>query len=487
MPPVSSDALPSVAEVIEAALPRARWFAGKGRAAHVRALVPLPWLTDDELPAVRVEIAEVVDPVAPEWVEHYLVPLCYRSAADPLGPGLGVAAHAALGAVAVHDASADPYAHDVLLGFVARSRDVVEGTNRLQCRVLDTSRLRPGLPARRFGGEQSNTSVMYASIAMLKFFRRLEFGGENLDIEIHRELADGPARGRLAGLMSWLTAEWIDSDHQVRSADLGMLVDQVANAADGWDLAVASVVDGTDFTAYATELGHALREVHAGLAEAFGTTTLPGAEQSATMRRRLVDAIPEVDELTPLHGALDSRLAWLGDIDHTVQRIHGDFHLGQVLLARSGPNPGWRIIDFEGEPLKPLAERRAPDTVWRDVAGLLRSFDYAGAFATRQEGVQPESAAAWVAACREAFLLAYAGHPLTSEEHHILQAYQIDKAIYECRYEKRNRPEWLPIPLAALASVAAESLATPVAGSTEQLATPVAGEPNASEGENHGR
>ncbi|WP_432557874.1 maltokinase N-terminal cap-like domain-containing protein [Granulicoccus sp. GXG6511] len=476
-------ALPSVAEVVEAALPRARWFAGKGSAVRVRALVALPWLTGPDLPAVRLEIAEVVNADDPRRVEHYLVPLSYRSASDPIGPGLGVATHASLGPVSVHDATADPYAGDVLLQLVASPHEITGDDVRLVCSVLDTGRLRPGLPARRFGGEQSNTSIMFADVAMLKFFRRLEFGGENLDIEIHRELAGGPAAARVAGLMSWLTAEWTDFTGRERRADLGMLVEQVPGAADGWDLAVTSVSDKTDFSEQAAELGHALREVHAGLAEAFGTTVVSGTEQAAAMRQRLVAAIADVDEITPLHGALDSRLARLGDVQQTVQRIHGDFHLGQVLLARKGPRPGWRIIDFEGEPLKTLAERREPDTVWRDVAGLLRSFDYAGAFAVRSDGADPHMASAWVAACQESFLRAYAGRTLTPDEQHILQAYQIDKAAYECRYEKRNRPDWLSLPLAALATLAADSHTAQPRAATRPHGT----EPHAFEGDNHGR
>lgn len=449
--------IPSIAELIEAALPRARWFAGKGRTAHVRSLVALPWLErtetstgpEAELPAVRLEIAEVVYPDAPDRVEHYLVPLCYRVAADPAGPGLGVARHPTLGPVAVHDATTDAYAGDVFLRLISTPQELTDGTTRLQAHVLDTGRLRPGLPARRFGGEQSNTSIMYADVAMLKFFRRLEWGA-NLDIEIHRELAAGPARERLAALFGWLTAEWVDTTGQPRRADLGMLVEQVPGAADGWDRAVRSVVDGTGFTTAAADLGHGLREVHTGLATAFGTASTPGAEQAIVMRRRLVDALSDVDELTALHGALDSRLARLGDLDQPVQRIHGDFHLGQVLQASDG---GWRIIDFEGEPLKSLTERRAFDTVWRDVAGMLRSFDYAGAYAMRELGADPGRAKTWVAECRAEFLAAYAGRELTAAEARILQAYEIDKAVYECRYEKRNRPAWLPIPLGALATL----------------------------------
>jgi maltokinase len=128
-----------------------------------------------------------------------------------------------------------------------------------------------------------------------------------------------------------------------------------------------------------------------------------------------------------------------------VQRVHGDFHLGQTLHTPTG----WKIIDFEGEPAKTLAERAVPDSVWRDIAGMLRSFGYAAA------SVPGEGSAAWAQACREAFLTGYAGGPLAPDDADVLRAYEADKAVYEVVYEVRNRPEWVDIPLGALAALVA--------------------------------
>ena len=134
----------------------------------------------------------------------------------------------------------------------------------------------------------------------------------------------------------------------------------------------------------------------------------------------------------------------LGAADLDVQRVHGDFHLGQTLRTPGG----WKIIDFEGEPAKTLSERLAPDSVWRDIAGMLRSFDYAGA------SVPGPDAARWVADCRTAFLDAYAGGKLHRGDAAVLRAYEVDKAVYEVVYEVRNRPDWVDIPLGAVAALA---------------------------------
>ena len=134
--------------------------------------------------------------------------------------------------------------------------------------------------------------------------------------------------------------------------------------------------------------------------------------------------------------------------------MHGDLHLGQTLRTAKG----WKIVDFEGEPAKPLAERVRLDSPWRDVAGMLRSFDYAPrvtemtAATTGDNGTEQRAyrAAEWSHRNQASFLEAYAARDLTGDEQTLLAAYVADKAVYECVYEARNRPAWLPIPLAAL-------------------------------------
>lgn len=139
-----------------------------------------------------------------------------------------------------------------------------------------------------------------------------------------------------------------------------------------------------------------------------------------------------------------------------LQRIHGDYHLGQVLRAPSGT---WAVIDFEGEPLRPLSERVLPDLALRDVAGMLRSFDYAGGSA-RVAGADPEQVRVWVEEAQTAFLAGYADSPGRQEapatggeiglDDPLLRALLLDKALYEAVYEARNRPDWLSIPLSAI-------------------------------------
>jgi maltokinase len=140
--------------------------------------------------------------------------------------------------------------------------------------------------------------------------------------------------------------------------------------------------------------------------------------------------------------------------------VHGDLHLGQTLRTAKG----WKIVDFEGEPAKPLSERVLPDSPWRDVAGMLRSFDYAPRVAAKTAATADDTgteqrafrAAEWSARNQAAFLEAYAGRELTTGEQALLAAYVADKAVYECVYEARNRPTWLEIPLAALRQMPGE-------------------------------
>jgi maltokinase len=141
-----------------------------------------------------------------------------------------------------------------------------------------------------------------------------------------------------------------------------------------------------------------------------------------------------------------------------LQRIHGDLHLGQTLRT----SVGWKIVDFEGEPVKPLAERRLPDSPWRDVAGMLRSFDYAPHVVTRQVEEDPDGhtqrefrTEEWAHRNRNHFLVAYAGGELSAGEQALLDAYVADKAVYETVYETRNRPTWVSIPLEAIARIGA--------------------------------
>ncbi len=312
-------------------------------------------------------------------------------------------------------------------------------------------------------GEQSNTSLMYGDIAILKVFRRLQ-PGVNPDIEIGVALGEHGARHvpRLLG------AAHVERDGETYA--IAMLQEFMTTATDGWELAKASVRDlmaeadlhadeaGGDFAGEAHRLGVAVAEVHEDLADAFGVASpatcasaRPRCTRASTMRSTIVpDLAPMADGLRETYDAFADAAS-----EVSLQRIHGDLHLGQALRT----SHRWVVIDFEGEPMATLEERRLPDSPLRDVAGMLRSFEYAGHHRVVEAGYQPQlayRASEWTQRNREAFLTGYAegaGHDL--REHAVpLRAFEADKAVYEAVYEARNRPAWLAIPLASLARLA---------------------------------
>ena len=312
-------------------------------------------------------------------------------------------------------------------------------------------------------GEQSNTSLMYGDIAILKVFRRLQ-PGVNPDIEIGVALGEHGAR-HVPRLLGAANAHWDGETYAI-----AMLQEYMTTATDGWELAKASVRDlmaeadlhaseaGGDFAGEAHRLGVAVAEVHQDLADAFGITAPSDLDaRAAAMRARLDQAIDVVPELAPmaagLRRAYDEFAASASEV--SLQRIHGDLHLGQALRTAQR----WVLIDFEGEPMADLAERRRPDSPLRDLAGMLRSFEYAGHHRMVEAGYHAQlayRASEWTQRNREAFLTGYAeaaGHD--PREHLVpLRAFEADKAVYEAIYEARNRPAWLPIPLASLARLA---------------------------------
>ena len=168
--------------------------------------------------------------------------------------------------------------------------------------------------------------------------------------------------------------------------------------------------------------------------------------------------MPELAEHAPALRRLYAAVGSLDDLD--VQRIHGDLHLGQTLRTALG----WKVVDFEGEPAKPLPERSLPDSRWRDVAGMVRSLDYAPHAVERGHRDDVDAAPLlavraeeWAHRNQNHFLVAYSGGDLTEQQRTLLDAYVADKAVYECVYETRNRPAWVAIPLAAVATIGARA------------------------------
>lgn len=304
--------------------------------------------------------------------------------------------------------------------------------------------------SRVLGGEQSNTSIVFDEdgepTIILKLFRTLHHG-ENPDVTVQRVLsaAGSPYVPRFLGS---LEGEWPDVGREggVARGTLGFAQEFLRGVRDGWTIALEAAREGRDFTDAAHDLGVAVAGVHGALGGALESADVTRSDVSATAatwQRRLGIAAAEVPAVAERVPAIDAVYrAALARPWPRLQRIHGDLHLGQVLAV---PHGGWRIVDFEGEPLRPMHERAIPDLPPRDVAGMLRSFDYAGAV-----GGGPD-AVGWSAECRAAFTEAYdSTEGSVALDPVLLRALVLDKAVYESIYEARNRPDWLPVPLAGI-------------------------------------
>lgn len=311
------------------------------------------------------------------------------------------------------------------------------------------------LPGRFLPADQSNSSVVFGDQAILKIIRR-PHAGKHPDLEIPAALT---ARGSkiVPALLGW-----IEHTGDGEPTALATLSQYLPGATTGWDLATASVVAGqADFTGQARALGETSAVMHAQLAEAFGTEPFSigkRAELVAMMNADLDTAMISVPALREYEASLRSCYAELEGPDGALptQRIHGDYHLAQVLEASGS----WVVIDFEGEPSVPLARRRAFAPALRDVAGMLRSFDYAsrqpymdGSALQDPDELTRVRAHGWARDCQDVFCDGYSRASGTDlrETSHLLKAFLMQKAVYEVVYEARHRPGWINIPMSAIA------------------------------------
>ncbi|MBF4628775.1 hypothetical protein ITJ51_14625 [Curtobacterium flaccumfaciens] len=317
--------------------------------------------------------------------------------------------------------------------------------------------------ARVLTGEQSNTSVICDTESgdrvIIKVFRVLHHG-DNPDVTTQLALTAAGST-RVPRVYGALRADWPDVGRSDGTATghLAFAQEFLPGLDDAWRVALQEAQAGTPFGDRAEQLGTALADVHRTLAGALPTEPADAPRRDAavaTMHARLDTAAREAPAVADHVDAVRAVYARAADATWPdLQRIHGDLHLGQVLSA---PNPrGWVFLDFEGEPLRPLDERSLPDVTLRDVAGMLRSFDYvAGALA---HDAEPVDAASWAAEARARFLEGYrrgTGADLAAHSA-LLDAFELDKAVYEVVYETRNRPDWVGIPLAAVARLVGDS------------------------------
>ncbi|GAA4802327.1 hypothetical protein ACFQ0K_12940 [Nocardioides caeni] len=452
-------------------LAQSRWFGGKGRDFEVTRAeeigrVPGP-------PDVVVVLAEV-DYGSGE-TESYQLPLALYDEEQPHIDRALVGRWPAGDGRFAYDAVHDRVAMAAYLRAFGDAPSTGAAGNELTFVRLPGHELDLDAAASPFSGEQSNSSVFFGEDCVLKIFRKVT-PGENPDVTTHRVLTESGST-HIAHLYGWVESPLVEvrgaPATSLETTHLAMLQQFLRTASDGWEIALASVRDlfaeadlhaaevGGDFASEAARLGEALAEIHGQLRDAFGTDTVDAgfvADQMAARLAAAIEVVPGLAEHADGARTAFGALAGLGEIP--VQRVHGDLHLGQTLRTVLG----WKVVDFEGEPAKPLAERLLPDSPWRDVAGMTRSFDYAPhAVAASLPEDDPDvrhqratRAGEWARRNRRAFLASYCGEAgFGATDRTLLTAYVVDKAVYECVYEARNRPTWLPIPLEGVARLVA--------------------------------
>lgn len=452
---------------------RQRWFAAKTRG--IAAVDVLDWaILDPDGPLVLLLIAVDGDP--------YYVPVTVTAEAAP------EATLVRAGADAVVDAHHDPRFGRRVLAAIASGRSADGRHGRFGFRPTPGWAFAPdpdALAGRRLTGEQSNTSLVVGDL-VLKSLRRPQ-PGLNPDLEIARFLTTRTAFRHVPRLAGWV--EYTGTSEPVT---LAVLQEFVPNVGDGWTHVVSTLAGrGATIERRPDPLLDDVR--HLGAITGGLHVALASDDRDADFRPEPIgrdDVLRWAGEITRELAAPDFRRQLAGDPAHVADgvartltaleslagamvkiRVHGDYHLGQVLKTPDG----FAIIDFEGEPARPLAERRQKQSALRDVAGMLRSLDYA-AHAVAFGRPEAERAAAlaaltaWEAQARGAFLAGYLRSvaenpaPLAPATAEALRSacgpFELQKAAYELRYELDNRPDWVAIPLAGISRILGRSVAS---------------------------
>ena len=325
--------------------------------------------------------------------------------------------------------------------------------------------------AREVGAEQSNSSVVFDDELILKVFRRLE-PGINPELEVLRFLTEHGFEN-IAALGGWYSYTG-----GPLAATLGILQEYVRGGLDGWELALDELADDPErFLGRLRRLGEVTGEMHSVLAsdpndpafspetpsvEALGLLTATIDEE---IERVFLELPDEVESVAPIAGRGEEVRDQLRLLTHAGAagqfiRVHGDYHLGQTMSA----DGDWVILDFEGEPARSLAERRRKRSALRDVAGMLRSFAYAASACVLLRGTDPPKG--WEDEARSRFLEGYfetvdpsllpTGQPAIDR---LLAVFELEKAVYELRYELDNRPDWVSIPVRGIQRIIEEPTA----------------------------
>ncbi|WP_298255101.1 1,4-alpha-glucan branching protein GlgB [uncultured Arthrobacter sp.] len=449
---------PFVPDLLNEWLPSQRWFPAKGRSVALTVaggtvLEDPAGVAGFEVNFLAVESGRRTDVVS--------VPISYRPEPIP-GAGsalIGQVEHPVLGTRWAYDATHDPDFVRLWVSFILTGAHSADGS-LAGVVIKEPEHQGPGdeQPVKILQGEQSNTSVVYGAgpgSMIVKFFRVLA-SGESPDVQISAGLtAEGSTD--TPDTFGWVTGSWQEAHDRTGALVTGhvsVLRDFVEGSTDAWRTASLAASTATDFTAQARGLGGAVARIHRQLEGAFGSRQATDTERTEfreALAQRIRWAWDEAgDAVGPLGAEVDRIIQDVEDLQDIppLQRIHADLHLGQILQT---PDGDWLVIDFEGEPLRPTAERSVPDVPVRDVVGMVRSLEYAAASRGASAVGSSEAAATeqWSTAAREAFLEGYAqdAGARIDTTGPLFRALWLDKALYEVVYEIRNRPDWVEMPV----------------------------------------
>jgi trehalose synthase-fused probable maltokinase len=432
-----------------------RWFSSKLRDVHEFRVLDLIALESED-PVVAIAIAEAR--FGSGRHEVYQVPIAVRPLSSGWDEGV---IHTSTGHV-VYDALIDTAADGVRARQFAAGATIERPAGCVRFHWNSAVAPPSAVPVTRaMGAEQSNTSVVLDERLALKVFRRIQ-PGINPELEMLRFLA---AQGftQIAELAGWCvyTGELMD-------ATLGVVQRYVGGSRDGWEVALdALVAEDRSFLDRLGELGSVTGAMHATLSSVADDPDFAPEEPTVETLSLLIatideqiertfDDLPELPALAAIAGRGEEVRDHLQSLAHIgvrgrLIRVHGDYHLGQTVF---GPD-GWVILDFEGEPARPLLERRRKRSPLRDVAGMLRSFAYAAAAAEFLRGAHvPEG---WETEARTRFLDGYMASadpailPIGQASiEKLLAILELERAMYELAYDLNNRPDWVPIAVASI-------------------------------------